>query len=164
MWQIHLNHRDTVMRFWGLLSCHSYAADTSCFRMIMYGPKSQGSVHNSWKLKMSHGLHTHPTCHQLSIFGMLWIDVHNSSRQYTETSHSHWRGVGEHSTGHNQQPDQLYVKEMCLAAWGKWLHQIRTGFLITPDTDWFSDPRPWLFFMVSVTKRYISVFPVMWNT
>ena len=31
----------------------------------------------------------------------------SSSRQYPVTSHSHWRGVGQHSTGHNQQPDQL---------------------------------------------------------
>ncbi len=33
---------------------------------------------------------------------------------------SHWRGVDQHSTGHNQQPDQLYVKEMCFTARGKW--------------------------------------------
>ena len=40
---------------------------------------SQGSVHNSWKLNMYrffHGLHTHQTCHPLSMFGMLWIDAH----------------------------------------------------------------------------------------
>ena len=24
--------------------------------------------------------------------------------------------IGQHSTGHNQQPDQLYAKEMCQAA------------------------------------------------
>ncbi len=29
------------------------------------------------------------------------------SCQYPATSHSHWRGVDQHSTGHNQQPDQL---------------------------------------------------------
>ncbi len=55
----------------------------------------QGSVHNSWKLKTSqflHGQHNHRTCHPLSMFGMIWI--------------------GQHSTGHNQQPDQLYAKEM----------------------------------------------------
>ncbi len=48
------------------------------------------------------------------------------------TSHSHWRGVDQHSTGHNQQPDQLYAKEMCCTVWGKW-------WSLTPDTDWFSD-------------------------
>jgi hypothetical protein len=33
----------------------------------------------------------------LSMFGMFWIDVCDSmyqSSQYTETLHSHWRGVG----------------------------------------------------------------------
>jgi hypothetical protein len=47
----------------------------------MHGLKSQGSVNNSWKLKMSqfsHGLHIHQTYHQLSMFGMLWIDVYDS--------------------------------------------------------------------------------------
>ena len=52
-----------------------------------------------------------------------------SSCQYLATSHSHWRGVGQHSTGRNQHPDQLYLKETCCVAWGKWWsHQI--GFLI----------------------------------
>ncbi len=58
----------------------------------------------------------------------------SSSCQYPATSHSHWRGVDQHSTGHNQQPDQLYAKEMCCTAWGKWWsHQILTGFQ-TPNT------------------------------
>ncbi len=54
------------------------------------------------------------------------------------TSHSHWRGVDQHSTGHNQQPDQLYAKEMCCTAWGKWWsHQILTGFRTpTPPPSW----------------------------
>jgi hypothetical protein len=39
------------------------------------------------------------------------------------------------STGHNKQPDQLYAKEMCHAAWDTWWScQILTGFLIhTPN-------------------------------
>jgi hypothetical protein len=33
--------------------------------------------------------------------------------------------VGQHSTGHNQQPNQLYAKKMCRAELGKWWsHQI----------------------------------------
>jgi hypothetical protein len=35
--------------------------------------------------------------------------------------------------------------------------------VVTPDTDWFSDPQPYLFLKVSVTNRCISVFSVMWN-
>ncbi len=49
----------------------------------------------------------------------------SSSCQYSATSHSHWRGVDQHSPGHNQQPDQLYAKEMCCTAWS---HQILTVF------------------------------------
>ncbi len=50
-----------------------------------------------------HGQHTHRTCHSLSMFGMLW------------------------------QPDQLYAKEMCCTAWGKWWsHQILTGTATDP--------------------------------
>jgi hypothetical protein len=57
--------------------------------------------------------------------------VCSSSCQYPATSHSHLRGVEQHSTGHIQQPDQLYAKEMCRAAWSKWWsHQTLTGFLI----------------------------------
>ncbi len=77
------------------------------------------------------------TCHPLSMFGMLWIGIYttacSSSCQYPATSHSHWRGVDQHSTGHNQQPEQLYAKEMCRTAWGKWWsHQILTGFRTPP--------------------------------
>jgi hypothetical protein len=111
----------------GHFRCHSFAAITSCFSMIMHIPMSQGSVHNSWKLKMSqffHGQHTHQICNPLNMFGMLWIDTYNSMFQFPATSYSHWRGVGQHSTVHNQQPDQLYA----LSKW--WSHKILTDFLI----------------------------------
>ncbi len=74
-------HRDTVTRSWGPFLCHSSTSITSCCSMIMHGPMLQGSVHNSWKLKTSqflHGQHTHWTCHPLSMFGMVWIDVYDS--------------------------------------------------------------------------------------
>ncbi len=116
---------------------HSTTINSGC-SMIMHG-RLQGSVHNSWKLKTSkslHGQHTHRTCHPLSMFGMLWIGVYNSvfsSCQYPATSHSCWRGVDQHSTGHNKQPYQLYAKEMCCTAWDKWWsHQILTGFRTPP--------------------------------
>ena len=69
---------------------------------------------------------THWAC--LGCSGLPYFTECYSFCQYPETSHSHWRGVGEHSTGHNQQPDQLYAKEMCRTAW--WSHQILTCFLI----------------------------------
>ena len=131
-------YRDTVKRSWGPLSYHSSATIISCFSMIMYGAMLQGSVHNSWKVKMSqffHGLHTHHTCHPLmgmfGCSGSTCTTVCSISRQYPATSHRQWRGVGRNSTGHNQLLEQLCAKVMCRAAWGKWWsHQILTGFLI----------------------------------
>ena len=75
---------------------------------------------------------THWAC--LGCSGLAYATACSSSCQYPATSHSHWRGVDQHSTGHNQQPDQLYTKEMCCTAWGKWWsHQILTGFRTPPD-------------------------------
>ena len=76
----------------------------------------------------------------------------SSFHQCPITSHSHWRGVGQLSTGHNQQPDQLYAKGMLRCMWQILSHQILTGFLIHVPT---------LFFKVSVTNRCISVVPVI---
>ncbi len=97
----------------------------------------QGSVHNSWKLKTSqflHGQHTHWICHPLSMFGMLWIGVYDSVFQFLPISSNFTQPLKRSEpsmayTCHNQQPDQLYAKEMCCTAWGKWWsNQILTGF------------------------------------
>ena len=37
----------------------------------------------------------------------------SSSHLYPATSHSHWRGVGQHSTGHNQ----LHAKDLSRCLW-----------------------------------------------
>ena len=114
-------HRYIVTRSWGKLSCHSSAAITWCFSMIIHGPMSQGSVHNSWKLKMSqffNGLRTH----QLSMFGMFWIDVYNRVVEFPPISSNFAQPLKRSGTtfhGHNQQTDQFYTKEMRHAAWGK---------------------------------------------
>ena len=144
--------RDTVTTSGSPLLCYSSATITSCFNMIMHSPTFQGSVHNSWKLKLSqffHGLHTSQTCHSLSMFGMLWINVYDIKFSCLATSHGHWRGVGQHSIGYNQQPDQLYAKEMSCC-----MKQV----VVTPDTDWFSDPWSYLhFFFINLwlTDAYL---------
>ncbi len=46
-------HRDIVTRSRGPLLCHSFTTITSCCNMIIHGPMLQGSVHNSWKLKIA---------------------------------------------------------------------------------------------------------------
>ncbi len=61
---------------------------------------------------------------QTSSSGSAYTTACSNSCQYPATSHRHY-------TGHNKPPDQLYAKEMCYTAWGKWWsHQILTGFLI----------------------------------
>ncbi len=133
-------HRDTVTRSWGPLLCHSSLTITSCCSMIMHSPMLQRSVHNLWKLKTSqflHGQHTHRIYHQLCMFGMLWIGVYDSVFQFLPISSNFAqplkRSGPTFSTGHNQQPDQLYAKEMCCTALGKWWsHQILTGFQTPP--------------------------------
>ena len=59
--------------------------------MFQYNARlvSQESVHSSRKLKMFkffRGLHTHQTCHPLSMFGMLWIDEYDSLFQFPPIS------------------------------------------------------------------------------
>ncbi len=93
-------------------------------------PMLQGSVHNSWKLKTSqflHGQYTHRTCHPLSMFGMLWIGVYDSMFQFLPISSNFTQPLKSGPTFHNQQPEQLYVKEMVCPVWGKWWsHKILT--------------------------------------
>ena len=76
------------------------------------------------------------TCHPLSLFGMLRIYVYDSVFQFQPISRNFAQPLKRSGTiFHNQQPEQLYMKEMCHAAWGKWWsHQILTGFLIHAST------------------------------
>ncbi len=60
----------------------------------------------------------------LGCSGSAYTTACSSSCQYPATSHSHWRGVDQHSTGHNQQPDQ----HLCEGDGKWWSHQILTGF------------------------------------
>ena len=62
--------------------------------------------------------------HPLSTFGMLWIDMHDTVFMLPPIS-----------SNFAQQPGQLYVKEMS---------HCMMQMVVTPDTDWFSDPRPYL--------------------
>ena len=139
-------HTDTVTRSWGLLSCHSSAAITSCFSTML-----QVSVLNSWKLKVIqffHGLHTHQTCHPLSMFGMLWIHVYDCVFQFPPISSNFARPLEDWDYIPQATINSLINsrKRWCCAAWGKWWsHQILTGFLM---------PRP--YFRVSVTNSICS--------
>ncbi len=67
---------------------------------------------------------THWAC--LVCSGSAYTTACSCSWQYPGTSHSHWRGVDQHYTGHNQQPDQLCEGDV--------LHCVRQT-VVTPDTD-----------------------------
>ena len=147
-----------VTRFWGPLLCHSSATITSCFSMIIHVPVSHGSVHNSWKLKMSHFFHTQQTCHPLSMFGVLWTNVYDSGFQFRPISSNFTQPLKRSGTTFHG-PQSTAWSTLCK---GDVSHSMRQ-MVVTPDSDRLSDLRPYLFFQVSVTNRCISVFPVMWN-
>ena len=95
-------------------------------------PMSQGSVDNSWKLKMSYfflGLHTHQTCHPLSMFGMLWIDEYESVVQFQPISRNFAQPL-------KKRPQSTAWSTLCE---GNVSHCMRQ-MVVTPDTDWLSDP------------------------
>ncbi len=136
LWTAFWIYRDTVMGLWGPLLCHSSTNITSCCSIIMHGHDLY-TIPGSWKYPSScmasilTGHVTHWAC--LGCSGSAYTTACYSSCQYPATSHSHWRGVDQHSSGHNQ-PDQLYTK-------GDVLHCMRL-MVVTPDTDWFPSPSP----------------------
>jgi len=132
-------HRDTVMRSWGPLLCHSSSAITSC-SMIMHGPMLQGSVHNSLKLKISQfldGQHNHWTRHPVSIFGMLWIGIYYSVFQFLTSRNFKQPLKRSEPTFH--WPQSTTWSTLCK---GDVLHYVRQ-IVVTPDTYWFSLMQIW---------------------
>ena len=80
-------------------------------------------------------IHTHQACHTLNTFGMLCIDVYDSVFKFLPISSNFaqpLRGVGQHSTGYNQQPDQLST------LYEGYVSRYMRQMVITSDTDWFS--------------------------
>ena len=83
------------------------------------------------KLKTSqffHGLHTHKTCHPLSMFGMLWIDMFDSVFQFQPIS-SNFAQPLKRSGRKFHQPHSTAWSALCEGdVW--WSRQILIGFLI----------------------------------
>ena len=109
--------------------------------ILLHSPMSHESIHNSWKLKMSqlfYGLHTHRTCHPLSMFGMLWIHLYEDGvpvpaniQQLHTTIEEEWDNIPQATV--NSLISSM--RRRCRAAWDKWWsHQILTGFLINTPT------------------------------
>ncbi len=122
----HFECRDTVTRSWGPLLCHSSTTITSCCKDLYTIPEIWKHP-SSCMASILTGQVTHWAC--LGCSASAYTTACSSSCQYPVTSHSHWRGVDQHYTGHNQQPDQLYVKELCCVR----------QMVVTLDTDWFTD-------------------------
>jgi hypothetical protein len=136
-------HRDTVTRSWGQLSCHSSAA-TTMFQHNNAWPHVARTFTQFMELKMLIRLWPaySPDMSPIKLVWdardqCVWRSVpvptniqqppmpisSNFPCQYPATSLSHWRGMEQHSTGHNQQPDHLYAKEIqCVA-----LHEASGG-------------------------------------
>ena len=131
-----------MTRSWGPLSCHS-ATIISCFSMTMHGlvawictqfleaenvpvlpwpaySPDMSSIEHVWD-----ALDWHVWQH---------VPVPANIQQLCTAIEDEWDNI----PGHNQQPDQLYVKEMA---------RCMRQMVVTPDTDWFSDWRPYLFFL-----------------
>ncbi len=125
-------HRDTVMRSWGPLLCHSSTTITSCCSMIMRGPccKDLYTIPGSWKHPSScmasilTGHVTHWACLGCS------ESAYDSMFQFLPKSSNLAQPLKRSGpTFNNQQLDQHYVKEICCTAWGTWW---------SPYTDWYT--------------------------
>ncbi len=116
---------------------HSSTTITSCCSMKMHS-MLPGSVHNSWKLKASqflHGQYTRWTCHLLGMFGMPWIGIYDSVFQFLPIS-SNFAQPLKRSGPTFYRPQSTTWSTLCE---GDVLHCMRQ-MVVTPDTDWFSDP------------------------
>uniref|UniRef100_A0A8D3C6C2 SUMO specific peptidase 3b n=1 Tax=Scophthalmus maximus TaxID=52904 RepID=A0A8D3C6C2_SCOMX len=118
-------HRDTVTRSRGPLLCHSSTTITSCCSMIMHGPMLQGSVHNCLEAENIPVLAWPAYSPDMSPIEHVWDALDRRIRQRVPgPANIQQLGTAieedQHSTGHNQQPDQLYAK-MCCTAIPVWL-------------------------------------------
>uniref|UniRef100_A0AAZ3R441 Tc1-like transposase DDE domain-containing protein n=1 Tax=Oncorhynchus tshawytscha TaxID=74940 RepID=A0AAZ3R441_ONCTS len=122
-------HRDTVTRSSSTLSCHSSAAIT------FYHDNPRFHVTRIFtQLLEAENVPVLPWAAyspDMSPIEHVWDALDRHVRQRVPVP----ANIQQHSTGHNQQPDQLYAKEMCPAALSKgWSHQILTGFVIHAPT------------------------------
>ena len=127
-------HRDNVTRSWGPLSCHSSATITSYImsghvaRICTQFPETENVPIFLACILTRHV--THWAC--LGCSGSRCMTACFNSSRYPATSHSHRRGVGQHSTINSLINS---MQRVCGTAWGKsWSHQIRTGFLTHAPT------------------------------
>ncbi len=129
-------HRDTVMRSWGPLLCHSSTTITSCGSMIMHGPMLQGSVHNSWKLKKIPVLAWPAYSPKMSPIEHVWdaLDRHIWQRVPVPAYiQQHRTAIEEEWTNFPQATINNLINYMRR----RW---VALQMVVAPDTDWFSDP------------------------
>ncbi len=88
-------------------------------------------------IQFLHGQHTHRTCHLLSMFGMLWIGVYDSVFQFLPIS-SNFSQPLKRSGPTFHRPQSTTWATLCEGDVFDCVRQM----VVTPDTDWFSDPPP----------------------
>ena len=131
---------------------HSSTDITSCFSMIMHSPMSQGSLHNSWKLKMSHfsyGLHTHQTCHLIEHD----LDRCVRHRVPVPTNIQHLHSAIEKKW---DNIPQATINSLISSMWRRCL--CMKQIVLTPNTDWFSDPCSYfLLFCFDISEQHMHI-------
>ena len=104
-----------------------------------------------------YGLHPLQTCHPLSIFGMLWIDVYDSVFQFPPISSNFGLAIEEEWDNIPQATINSLIQSMrrkCVV-----LYDANGGHIRYWLVFWFTPP----FFLgtISMTNRPILVFPVV---
>ncbi len=131
-------HRDTVTRSWGPLLCHSSTTITSCCSMIMHGPMLQVICTQFLEADNIPVLAWPAYSPDMSPIEHVWDALDRRIRQ--------------------RVPVPANIQQLCTAIEEEWLTFLRPQsttwstlcegdvlhcvrqMVVTPDTDWFSDP------------------------
>ncbi len=131
-------YRDEILR--PIIVPFSFTIITSCVQQDNARPHVARSCTQFLKLKHPSSFMASTLTRDMAPLSMFWdaLDRRIGQRvpvpaKNPATSHSHWRGVDQHSTGHNQQPDQLmWRRSVALREANGGQHQIVTGFRTLP--------------------------------
>jgi hypothetical protein len=131
-------HRDNLTISWSPLLSHSSTTITSCFSLIIHGPMSQGSLHNSWKLKMSHffPLLAHsPDMSNIEHVCDALINMYDTVFQFPPISSNFAQPLKRSGTTFHSLINSM--RRRCVT--------LQRQIVVATNTDWFSDLYPHLF-------------------
>ncbi len=113
-------HRDTVTRSWGPLFCHSPDDHHLMLQHDNARPHVTRVCTQFLEAENIPVLAWPAYSPDMSPIEHVWDALDRRIRQRVPVPANIQQLHSQHSTGHNQQPDQLYAKEMCCTALGKW--------------------------------------------